>query len=225
MKSIRTKFFVQFGLIVVFMIVVLFIANNVFLKPYYINTKEKLMEGYYSDINSLDVSEYTNNTSLIRTIEFSSNFDILIINQVGEVTYSSRIFDINPPPPPILAEGDQYVISVMNEPNVGGETLVLRGVLDNGYLVQLRSPISGIVENIQYVNEFLLYVGLIGFMLSILISYALANNFTKPIRKINDIAKQMKRLDFSNYLETSSKDELGELSESINNLAQTLSIT
>lgn len=228
MKSIRTKFFLLIGSLVFFIILVLLLANNLLLQRFYVARKETVFEDYYNQIAELETSDYASGTDLFIQIELTSNADLLIRDTEGEVVYVSRSSGEVRMPPVIIGAPDQEVgfeFSVEPIISVPGDSLILKGTLPNGYLVEIHSPISAIQENISYVNEFLLYVGIAGLLLSLSIAYMLANYFTKPIREINRIAKNMRKLDFTQLSTIQSNDELGELSESINNLAETLSKT
>ncbi len=229
MTKIRNKFFIYIGLLAVFIVGILMLANNLLLEDYYTNKKQSLIEDYYDEINSLDESQYLNTNDLIRQIVYRSNIDLAIIDTDMTMIYSSRSDEVLPPPPPIysqiLDETDDYRVFLSNDPNLPGEMLVLVGLLDNGYEVQLRAPIAAIQENVAIINQFLLYVGLFGILAAVIVSFFMANYFTKPIREINEITKKMKNLDFNHLLEIKSKDELGELAGSINNLASTLDKT
>jgi len=226
MKSIRTRFFIYFSLLVVSVIVILILANTFLLKQFYVNRKQDLFEEYYTEINLLETTDYNHQSELFRRIELTTNADILIVDELNQVVYSSRQFDgVSIPPRYVPIDTEVYEFDIINLPNGPGDTFVLRGILDNGYQIELQSPISAIQENVRYVNEFLLYVGMIGIAISLLAAYFIANHITKPIRQINDVTKQMKNLNFETVLSINNKDELGELSTSINKLAETLSKT
>lgn len=228
MKSIRNKFFLLIGSLVAFIIVVLLLANNLLLQPFYVERKKAVFEDYYNQIAELEIANYESSSDLFRQIELTTNADILIRDSEGNLVYISRTSGGNQFPQEtnfIVDLEDDYVFSVQPILAVPGDSLILKGVLPNGYYIEIHSPISAIQENISYVNEFLLYIGLFGLILSLSIAYVLANYFTKPIREINRIAKNMRKLDFTQLSTITSKDELGELSDSINNLAETLSKT
>lgn len=226
MSSIRNRFFVILSSLVISIIILLLLANNFLLQDFYISRKEEAFEDYFQQINELDESEYSSSTELFRQIELTTNADIVIVDQSGNSVYFSRPIDENIPqrplPPTTSSEFEFKIISI---PEIPGQSLVLQGELSNGYHVELRSPISAIVENISFINEFLLYVGIIGVILSLTAAFIIANKITKPIREINETTKKMKNLDFSHLIVSTSKDEIGELSENINNMAVTLATT
>jgi len=228
MNSIRNKFFVQLSSLVIFVIILLLLANNFMLQKYYIERKKDVFEEYYKQILEIESTEYLSSTNLFRQIELTTNADITIVAEDNQIVYSSRQIDDALPPrqvPLIDSSNEQFEFVVISTPEMPGESLILRGQLDNGYRVELRVQISAIQENITYVNEFLLYVGIVSVVVALIVAFLLSNHFAKPIREINKAAKKMKELDFSQLLEISSKDEIGELSESINNMADTLSKT
>ncbi len=54
------------------------------------------------------------------------------------------------------------------------------------------------------------------------IDYILRKLISEPLRRINDVAKQMAALDFSVTCDVASKDEFGELSQSLNSMSSNL---
>lgn len=255
MNSIRKKLFFYIGGLIILLIILLILANTLLLEPYYIyNEKQKLLNSY-NIINSLDTSDYEYSLSEFIGIESTSNIDILLTKDNGVQLYTSnsylidddlheskmhspyKISNKNVNTQEKLHENQNIEITnveYINENiNILWETdlsfnilnLVLEGTLDNGCCIKLRIPRPLIETNILLSNKFTLIIGGFLFVISMLFAYIISNNFTKPIRAINKVTKNMKNLKFDTFCVVSSKDELGQLAESINEMSAELSNT
>lgn len=90
------------------------------------------------------------------------------------------------------------------------------------YYVFIDTPISAIDDAVSIFNDFVLMLCAVAMIISGLVSVVLSSNFVKPILKINDATKSLANMDFSVKLDIKSKDELGQLAESINYLSAQL---
>lgn len=79
----------------------------------------------------------------------------------------------------------------------------------------IRSTATLAVRYTTYLSGLILLVSAVGL-------YLLAGRITKPIRSIQNVADKISRLDFSESCPKAGDDELGALSESINNMAREL---
>ncbi|MEK3685268.1 sensor histidine kinase [Paenibacillus sp. FSL R10-2736] len=69
---------------------------------------------------------------------------------------------------------------------------------------------------------FFLYLGIGGFVLILVLSLFYSKMVTRPLIKLNNIAKRMVSLDFTGHSSIRQKDELGSLSKSMFTLSQSL---
>ncbi len=89
-------------------------------------------------------------------------------------------------------------------------------------LIILRTNKESIEESVALANQFLAYIGVIVLILGSAIMYLISRKFTKPILEMSEIAKRMSDLDFEVKYKGNTKDELGELGNSINFLSNKL---
>ena len=68
-------------------------------------------------------------------------------------------------------------------------------------------------------------MGIFVLLISMVGAFLYTDLITQPLLKINQVAKRMAKLDFSQRLENRSDDEIGELSQSLNELSQNLKQT
>lgn len=74
------------------------------------------------------------------------------------------------------------------------------------------------ILNKYYVQQYILMFAII-----VILGYFLSRRITIPMIKLNNFAKKIAELDFSEKLEIKSKDEVGELSQSLNQISDNLS--
>lgn len=90
------------------------------------------------------------------------------------------------------------------------------------FYIIINTPIAAIDDGVRAANNFTLMVGAAILTLGCIASALLSQRFTSPIVQMSKAAKKMARLDFSERVECTSDDELGQLGESINYLSSEL---
>ena len=90
------------------------------------------------------------------------------------------------------------------------------------HYVMLNTSISAIEDAVTAFNDYALVLGIFAMIISGMLSMVLCSNFVRPILRINDATKRIADMDFSVKLQIRSKDELGQLAESINYLSSEL---
>ncbi|WP_461205361.1 HAMP domain-containing sensor histidine kinase [Clostridium sp. DL1XJH146] len=243
MNSIKRKLFFQIGTLIIILITLLLLANTLLLESYYTYNQKNLLIDHYSTINSIEKDDYDNNLVELLSIESNSNIDILITDKLGKTIYSSRNYlpdrkddgleQITPPPgkKPVLdifrTENINDSISIFwaNDLLLKEKNLTLSGTLDNGNFIELTTPLASIKTNIKLSNNFLLIIGIIVFIIAMIFAYIISIDFTKPISEINEVTRNLKKLDFKTSCKVLSNDEIGELAESINEMSKELSTT
>lgn len=118
---------------------------------------------------------------------------------------------------------DQSFFVKLQDPNLKIETLRFQTNLGNGLTLLIWVPIDQISESVKVSNTFTKIITLISITISMLLAAFLSKTFTKPITEINKTAKKISELDFSKTLKISGKDEISQLSQSINHLSYELS--
>lgn len=89
------------------------------------------------------------------------------------------------------------------------------------YYVLMNTPLSAIEDAVSVFNDFALMLGIVAMIASGLLSVMLCSKFVEPILEINDATRRMADMDFVK-LDIRSKDELGQLAQSINELSSQL---
>lgn len=127
--------------------------------------------------------------------------------------------------PGFLSEGKPYIIEVHQDDRMDTGYFDLTGYLSNGYLVVIRTSMDAINNSAVFTNRIFLYFSLSILLLAAIVISCISRYFTKPIHDMAVVAKQMSNLDFDARVTVKTKDEVGELGESMNRLSTKLEST
>ncbi|WP_168198366.1 HAMP domain-containing sensor histidine kinase [Crassaminicella thermophila] len=129
---------------------------------------------------------------------------------------------------PLTREGIERVLSgegileTFYHPKFHVKLLVYAAPLTKDSILVLQTSIGAIEESVEIAKNFYIYIGIISCIIGTIIAFWYANRFTKPIIKLNHVAKSMANLDFSKKYEVHSNDEIGQLGETMNDLSNKL---
>ena len=240
LKSVRVRLFMILSLSILLIIMFLILVNNIVFGRFYLYNKRQALKQVYQKVN-----DYYNNyqeidiESELEKIAIQNNFDILIRNNQNVNVYTSNkdflstygqmnemTNRFNTDSGEVIEEGDKFAIKKMKDNRNGVSYVLLSAVLDNNYLLYIRIPITSIQESVKISNNFLyLMAGFAILIAAVIVSYV-TRKFTDPILELNDIAKKMANLDFSQkYRTTSADDEINNLGKSINAMSDKLEKT
>lgn len=118
-------------------------------------------------------------------------------------------------------DDDSYFV-ITKDPNLNFDTLRYQARLENDLTILVWIPMAAISESASVSNRFTAIVAIITILISGVWFLYISDRFTQPIKEINKTAKQMADLDFSQKLDITSEDEVGQLSKSINHLSYRL---
>ena len=240
LKSVRVKLFISLSMVILLIISFLIIVNNFVLGQFYLYSKRKALKSVYNTVNDY----YTNSQNgdletQLEKIAIQNNFDILIRdNQNVNIYTSDKDFystlgqmnemtnRLNTGAGEIIEESDKFLITKMKDNKNGITYILLTSILDNGYLLYIRMPITSIQESVKISNNFLyLMAGIAILIAAVIVSYV-SRKFADPILELNNIAKKMANLDFSHkYRITDTDDEINNLGRSINLMSDKLENT
>jgi len=237
-KSVRFKLFFTMCVVILVIILSLVLINSIVLENFYIYSKTATIKQVYQKVNDYYNTENTNvdlETEL-KKIAYKNNFDILIKTDTNLIIFTSdREFlsstyilkDINEIKSKNIEENETKInVKVTTDEVNNVSYMFLTGILDNGYVLYIRMPISPIEESVKISNTVLLMIGGITLVVAEIIASFISRKFTNPILQLNDIANKMAKLDFSKkYRITDTEDEINELGRSINTMSDKLEAT
>jgi len=164
------------------------------------------LKGIIQDVripNRNDVSSiiYSNSLLMDRINEFQTS--LLFDEKNKYTTFKTLDYAQN---------GIKYKLFVDPIKNKNGETNYI-------FLMASLQPVD---EAVQMVKDYFVYIIAFVLLLTILASIYYSFKIARPLLRINDITSKIAHLDFSERIEYHSKDEIGDLSQNINLLSNTL---
>lgn len=157
----------------------------------------------------------------LNRFSYVDNIDIMVKSNNGLVYISSRFFEdfsdskFSPTEGKLIEEKfscDGVIKQINFHSNAINQNLTL----------EIRIPLQPIEQVSSVMLIFMPIVIGITIFISIASAYFYSKSVTKPLLKINNIAKSMSKLDFSKKLEVQGNDELAELSASLNEMGNNL---
>lgn len=237
-KSVRFRLFAVLCAVIVFLVLCLILINSVVLENFYVYSKTKTVKKLYDKINNYYTSPNlnTNLENELRRIAFINNFDILIKTDTDLILFTTdrdflssleRIQNSNQLKEQeqnnILYQEENIIICKVEDEASNLTYILLTGNLVNKYNLYIRIPIAPIEESVRISNNVLMLIGLLAIIIAALAVSIISRKFTEPILELNDITKQMAKLDFSKkYRTKDSSDEINELGKNINTMSDKL---
>ncbi len=240
-KGITLRWLINIiGVIVVFFIIVFVVSSSAIKSYYYSNVESILNSGTSVTTVSYFSSNLDNGVTLEQSaVEFIDSYSyrdkttIWIIDSDGQVIMSSSGFAIDKQDMP------DYNQALLN-PNEAGKYI---GDIDGGEKVMAvcrviknsNGDIAGAVRVMTTMEQvdnqigslvFLIFIGLV-FVFAIIIFSNLffIRSIIIPIQEINETTKKISQGDFSVRIEKKYNDEIGNLCDSINTMAEEISTT
>ncbi|MCR5596498.1 MAG: HAMP domain-containing histidine kinase [Lachnospiraceae bacterium] len=230
------------GLIVLF-VGTCMLVNSTFLEDYYVRNKVDALKNSYSVINdALNNNEEDSEelTMLVQRLSDTYNINMVVMDEnMGTVITSKNDTDFLQRQlfsnlfgkagltgdEKRLEDNDKYVLQIRSDVMTGDKYIEMWGVMDDGSIFIMRSAMESITDSVAISNRFLIYIGIVVGIVSILISIWASRLISKPIKELTGISERMKELDFDAKYEGSSHNEIGVLGENINELSETLQTT
>ena len=234
MKSLKGKLVLMLLAIVFSVLMVLFIANNILLEPYYTEREKAGFRLTYERIKLVAEEEPEELSAYLSQIAANSTTTIIVTDKNYNLLYSStNLFDeqssylsknalvyfaqLLPIP-----AGEEYTVKRIQD-QLGSQHLVMFAELNPYCQLFLTKPIASITKSTEIYNEFfLLAIIVIGFIGAI-IMFLIGSFFVKPIYEMVDISKRITNLDFSKKFRVRGDDEINVLGEQINIMSDRLS--
>lgn len=238
--SVKQQIAVIFIAVMVGTVALCWAANNIFLEKFYIQNKTNAITDAYERINEAasngDITSDAFDLELRKTCDMY-NIGILVIDAQSNTIKSInrdvdklmwRLYDnfFNPDlENSYLAENNKYYIATSMDKTTLTEYIEMWGVLDNGNLFLIRSPLESIRDSVSISNRFLAYVGIMGTIVSAFLIWFVTSKITQPIMELKNISEKMIKLNFEKKYNSRSRNEIDLLGENMNELSKTLEKT
>jgi len=238
-NSFRQKLYLVISGLILFFVASSIFLNIAFLENYYIHIKESFLKDTFSRINNLyntkgDYELEFEKLERMRGVhvvvadsQFNIIYDSMNLNkdnlnkrqgmpENNENLFKSKSVDL---------ATKNIIIDNRTDNRLKSSFLFLIGKLDNGNYISLTLPVASIHDSVLVANKFFVLTGVITLAIGFILLYFITKKLTKPIVELNNIAQKMSALDFSEKYRSKSKDEIGNLGESINSLSDKLEMT
>ncbi|MDR3289607.1 MAG: cell wall metabolism sensor histidine kinase WalK [Peptococcaceae bacterium] len=210
---------------------------------FYLQSQLKMLQGEAAEIAAQLAAEpdWNSRYSLLNTMKLTSGVQLVILDQNGNPAVISGDFKAVLPPArtrlrPIDFLTTQNIADVM----AGKALFIINKLPDDpegqAMLLSLvpigKTPVLGAVimgkspepvqQSIQTFNRLIFIASLVAIILATMISLLLARQLTRPLASLQKAARRLAEGKFEVIQDIKSKDELGQLAESFNTMAQSL---
>lgn len=244
--SIKKKLFIWSSLIIILAFTLLYICIYFFMPRIYEIYKIKSVKSGIEELKrELGSDEDIDVDELLDKFAYNNNIDIILVskdnNLIDSIIYSSfREGADSPNNIPFLYNNKydefqmfgkyylkfdingslnktQFVYKLINKNgSLNIDEAVYIKSLNKVYSMIVHFPISPENEATDSIILFFPFAIIAIIIISFTISSFYALLVSRPLIKINEVAKKMANLDFDNVIEINDKDEIGELSNSLN---------
>lgn len=232
---------IAFTGLVMFILIACLLVNGVFLEQYYILNKEKDLKTMYQAINNAikddTLSDNEVKENLQRLVE-KTNISFVVLNSDGtELMWVAReaavlknqlfgyLLDQNQSRGKILSSTRSYQICKLTDQRNQSEYIEMWGHVSSDYTFIMRTPLESLRESAAISNQFLLYVGIVVILISVLLIWVFAKRITEPILELAELSKKMAELDFEAKYTSGGDNELGILGQNFNTMSAKLEST
>lgn len=243
MKKLKSRLwfniFIRIGVIFAVFVFVLAISNVTLLVRFFSFKEKTALREQLLEVEKLD---FDNNTEVVKKlgeINDSYNFDVEIYRRDGYILYTThggQMLDFfqqkndkfsmsHEDMEPIETEylsGDvtfQRAVRIFDQ----SEFLLCKKQIADNVFAEVRVQAQLIADSADIANEFVIIISVVFLLLSLVWVLIFARQFSKPIAEMNEITKDMSRLDFGRRLSVNRTDEIGQLATSVNGMSASLS--
>ena len=125
----------------------------------------------------------------------------------------------------ILESTKEYQISQSFDPWNQTDYIEMWGSFDDGSRFLLRSPLESIKESAAVSNRFLIYIGSLLILISVVLVWYFSKRLTDPILELAVLSEKMADLDFDAKYTSGGSNEIGELGANFNRMSERLEST
>lgn len=246
--SIRVKLFLSIGLVAVCFLTIIYATHQFCFERYYLWEKRQTLTDIYQQLDGAYAGDVEAVSSILDNLEYSHGVRMVIADSQGNVKYSS-MFDAPPneqweeegkekpqndkgfamvEPSPghgnftyneqeLQEKG--YTFSVMADQQDKMRFVSLVGLLSGGDTLMVGLPMANLTETARSTKAFMLIATIVSLLVCLMPTYLISRQISRPLIEMNNIAKAMARLQFDRKYTGTSRDEVGQLGESLNQLS------
>lgn len=242
-KSLKNKLwfniFVRVAVIFAVFVLVISLANVTFLVRFFSSKEKTALKEQLLEVSRLDFSDTDSVIRTLSEINEEYNFDIEIYNSSGVIMYTTHggqmmdYFtlksdkfimtheDMQATETEHMSDGIVFQTAVRRFDK--SEYLLCSKEVSDGLFAEVRVQKQLISNSADIANEFIIIISVVCFLASIIWVLIFARQFSKPISEMNDITRDMAKLNFGRKVKINRQDEIGQLADSVNGLSTSLS--
>lgn len=224
--SIRTKMFLEISAIFLIAVLLILFINTNYVDDIYLYNEQQKLKSVAASLDKIDISSGSYFGTL-NYLESENNISIDVFDTDGEPIYlSTKNVSGNGVTISVLETKSQSDGSVIEIYDIDGrQYMVLKKQLSYGGELEIYSYKGNIDVNADIAMTLTWSSLIIILTLSVIFVLIYTRKFTKPLIKMSEVTEKMSNMDFSQKCKSRSHDEIGILSESINNLSDSLDKT
>lgn len=234
MKTIRTKLFFVFMILMISLILGGILLNSIFLESYYVyknkgslvSVSEKIKEEYINDKeNNYEYADMVQSIDSINTIIADKNYNIKYDSIHIKTSNEER--KLSKEIKKIILDNEKklskkYIYYIDEKDNKQQTKLVFISKIDDNNFIILKKSFKSIHDSVVIANEFYILAGCIVILIGVIFILVFSNKITKPIIEMSKAAENISNLNFDKVVNVNSKDEIGMLGNSINKISEKL---
>lgn len=242
MKRVSFRLFVFTGITVVLFAGLIMLLDVLFLNQYYRWATKYMLKQKAEEITELLPEDISFNTDVFGNIERANSVDIIIYTSDGTIRYYTalnnfdattqnrqefrnivnRMTKVDIISYENISDSARFEIQKQSDDDV--EYLALRTHLKGDYWAVIKVVKTSMDTAAAMASNFVFPICIVALICVLGACFVFARRFSRPITQMNTIARNMSRFDFSQKVEVRSKDEIGQLAESINILSDNTSM-
>jgi len=231
--TIRKKVFLLLSGFVVLIVLMGLGCNLLLLRQFYVARNRVLLRTLSNEVVATLQQTGGDLEEAIQLLDWDNNVGIRIVDESGSIVASSfagkkKAASLTQEIQGMISldtgRRDQFAFSKVVSNNGNSNLLHIRRIAGEQYLV-LNKGIKGMEDSAAIANRFYLIVGAGLILLGSGATLVFSNVITKPIREMSRVTARIAELDFSERVQIETKDELGMLGSSINEISEKLSLS
>lgn len=240
MKSIRVKLWAAMMTLVVIMLVLLWFFQIVFLEDFYTDMRIKeIKKTSYTIMKEFEKNDSKNLVNKLDEFTYNNNLSIEILDPTGNLVYKSS--GMNNHSPMMMRHNrlqDENFNNILSGQEIelsqthhrfGNEIMLLGLPLEIGGQIKgvfyINMPLAPVSDTALILKRQFVYITIILLVVALILSFIISRSFLKPIFQIKKTAEKMAEGDFSHRIKSTSKDEIGQLTNTINYMGEELAKT
>lgn len=224
--------------VIVMLLMVIALSVVYALQNYYYNSAEQYLRVRINSVSSVltryaqdaDVNFSSELRSTLENFSDKDKMELMAIDSKGRVQLTSSGF----PPAEVLEmpdyqslmdDGNGYWVGSMNGEKVMAISVDISGMSTEYNAIRVISSMRNIDSAMTGYMAAIAVSCILIVLLLLITGYYFVNSIVKPITAINESTKKFAKGDFKERIEKSTDDEIGDLCDSINHMAEALSST